>query len=87
MYHYAGKHVKAQVASLLHNEFLKIYLNFMDAQILAGEYDCGLYAIANVTALVHKEDPWWVKEDEIALISMSRKDTLHLSLRRERGEL
>ncbi len=57
MYHYAGKHVKAQVASLLHNEFLKIYLNFMDAQILAGEYDCGLYAIANVTALVHKEDP------------------------------
>ncbi len=25
----------------------------MDTQILAGEYDCGLYAIANVTALLH----------------------------------
>ncbi len=25
----------------------------MDTQILADEYDCGRYAIANVTALVH----------------------------------
>ncbi len=29
----------------------------MDTQIQAGEYDCGFYAIANVTALVHMEDP------------------------------
>ncbi len=57
----------------------------MDTQILADEYDCGLYAIANVTALVHGiplkdvlrvqdifwvKDILWVKEDEIALISM-----------------
>ncbi len=70
----------------------------MDTQIQAGEYDCGLYAIANVTALVHGrplkdilrvqdifwvKDILWVKEDEIALISMSRKDTFHLFLRGE----
>ena len=30
----------------------------MPTQTQAGEYDCGLYAIANVTALVHMEDPW-----------------------------
>ncbi len=29
----------------------------MDTQIQAGEYDCGFYVIANVTALVHIEDP------------------------------
>ncbi len=29
----------------------------METQIEAGEYDCGFYAIANVTALVHIEDP------------------------------
>ena len=57
MHHYAGKQVESQVASLLYSEFLKIYLNFMHTQIQAGEYDCGLYAIANVTALVHMEDP------------------------------
>ncbi len=62
----------------------------METQIQADEYGCGFYAIVNVTALVHIEDPWKIfydKEDEIAPISMSRKDTLHLSLRRERGEL
>ncbi len=70
----------------------------MDTQILADEYDCGLYAIANVTALVHGrpledvlrvqdifwvKDILWVKENEIALISMSRKDTFNLFLRGE----
>ncbi len=29
----------------------------METQIQAGEYDCGFYAIAKVTALVHIEDP------------------------------
>ncbi len=28
----------------------------MGTQIQAGKYDCGFYAIANVTALVHIED-------------------------------
>ncbi len=57
MYRCAGKHVKSQVACLLHSEAPKIYLNFMDTQIQAGGCDCGLFAIANATALAHMDDP------------------------------
>ncbi len=57
MYRCAGKHVKSQVACLLHSEAPKIYLNFMDTQIQACGCDCGLLAIANATALAHMDDP------------------------------
>ena len=57
MYRSAGMHVKSQVASLLHSDAPKIRLHLMDSQIQAGGSDCGLFAIANATALVVKKDP------------------------------
>ena len=56
MYRSAGMHVKSQVASLLHSDAPKIRLHLMDSQIQAGGSDCGLFAIANATALVVKKD-------------------------------
>ncbi len=57
VYRSAGKHAKSQVASLLYSNAPKIRLNFMDSQVQAGGSDCGLFAIANATALSFKKDP------------------------------
>ncbi len=57
MYRSAGRHVNSQVATLLHSDEPKIYLNIMDTQLQSGGSDCGLFAIANATALSFKEDP------------------------------
>ena len=44
-------HIKAQVASILSTECSTIHLSFMDVQMQSGGYDCGLFAVAFVTAL------------------------------------
>ncbi len=49
--------VKRQVAALLVPGQEKIVLKHMDVQMQSGSYDCGLFAIAYATALVHGEHP------------------------------
>ena len=53
----AGTHVKSQVASLLNTQQPTIELQFMDCQVQSGGSDCGLFSIANATALIFGEDP------------------------------
>ena len=49
MYPSAGSLVKAQTAALLHTESPAIRLQFMNVQMQAGGYDCGLFAVAFAT--------------------------------------
>ena len=49
--------VKAQIATLLHTEAKEITLNLMNVHIQAGGCDCGLFAIANATALAFGHSP------------------------------
>ncbi len=91
MYRCAGKHVKSQVACLLHSEAPKIYLNFMDTQIQACGCDSGLLAIANATALAHMDDPGKLFYDQKKmrqhLFQCLEKKSSHISLWRKREEL
>ena len=57
MYHSVGTFVKAQTAALLHTESPAIRLQFMNVQMQAGGYDCGLFAVAFATALAFGEPP------------------------------
>ena len=57
MYPSAGTFVKAQIAALLHTESPAIRLQFMNVQMQAGGYDCGLFAVAFATALAFGEPP------------------------------
>ena len=49
--------VKRQIAALLATDHDKITLKHMDVQMQSGTYDCGLFAIAFATTLVHGELP------------------------------
>ena len=57
MYPSAGTLVKAQVAALLQTESPALHLQFMNVQMQAGGYDCGLFAVAFATALAFGEPP------------------------------
>ena len=57
MFRSAGTHVKAQVASLIHTQASDIVLDFMTVQMQSGGADCGLFAIANATALAFGDEP------------------------------
>ena len=57
MYRSVSTGVKAQIATLLHTETKEITLNFMNIHIQAGGCGCGLFAIANATALVFGHSP------------------------------
>ena len=46
---------------------LQIKLNFMDIQVQSGGYACGLFAIANATALVHGYEPGKFFFDQLAM--------------------
>lgn len=48
---------KAQIAALLSTSQPAIELRFMDVQMQAGGYDCGLFAIAFATAVVLGQHP------------------------------
>ena len=50
-------HIKHQIASLLATIQNRIRLRHTDMQMQSGGYDCGLFAIAFTTALVHGEQP------------------------------
>ena len=54
----AGTRIKAQIASLLHTKAKEITLNFINVHIQAGgSSGCGLFAIANATALAFGNSP------------------------------
>ncbi len=57
VYPCAGTHVKAQVAAILHSETPSITLQFMNDQMQAGLYNCGLFAAAFATALALGKPP------------------------------
>ncbi len=57
MYRSVSTGVKAQIATLLHTKAKEITLNFMNVHIQAGGCDCGLFAIANATALAFGHSP------------------------------
>ena len=57
MYPKAGTLVKAQTAAILRTESPAICLQFMNVQMQAGGYDCGLFAVAFATALAFGEPP------------------------------
>ena len=48
---------KAQIAALLSTKQPAIHLKYMDVQMQAGGYDCGLFAIAFATAIVFGKQP------------------------------
>ena len=54
---YISSCVKRQIAALLATKHKIITLKHMDVQMQSGTYDCGLFAIAFATALVHNEHP------------------------------
>lgn len=45
--------VKQQIAAILCSSTENLTLKFVDVQVQTGGYDCGLFAIAFATALVH----------------------------------
>ena len=49
--------MKRQIAALLATDHDEITLRHMNVQMQSGTYDCGLFAIAFATALVHGEHP------------------------------
>ena len=51
MYPSASTLVKAQIAIILHTAYPAIMLQFMDVQMQAGGYDCGLFAVAFLVSL------------------------------------
>ena len=57
MFRSAGTKTKAQIACILHTQQKQIKLNLMSVHIQAGGSDCGLFAIANATALCCGENP------------------------------
>ena len=57
MFRSAGTKTKAQIACILHTQQKQIKLNFMSVHIQSGGSDCGLFAIANATALCCGENP------------------------------
>ena len=57
MYLTTNTHVKAQIAALLHTQAPEIRLQFMNVHMQSGSYDCGLFALAFVTALAFGEPP------------------------------
>ena len=63
----AGTHVKSQVASLLNTQQPTIELQFMDCQVQSGGSDCGLFSIANATALIFGEDPGRLFYDQASM--------------------
>ena len=48
---------KAQIAALLSTKQPAVQLKYMDVQMQAGGYDCGLFAIAFATAIVFGKQP------------------------------
>ena len=48
---------KAQIATLLATKQPAVELKFMDVQMQAGGYDCGLFAIAFATAIMFRKQP------------------------------
>ena len=59
--------IKNQIAALLATKKKEIKLKFMDVQIQSGGYDCGLFAIANATALVLGYEPGRFFFDQTAM--------------------
>jgi len=57
LYSVASECVQCQIATLLATPLSHITLNFVDVQMQAGTYDCGLFAIAFATALVFGFSP------------------------------
>ena len=53
----ASNHVKSQVAALLHTSCKSITLEFVNIHLQAGGSDCGLFAIAFMTALAFGISP------------------------------
>ena len=56
-YSSASRDLKMQIASLLHTDHSVITLLYQDVQKQHGGSDCGLFAIAYATALVHGFQP------------------------------
>lgn len=57
MYPSASTLVKAQIATILHTVYPTITLQFMDVQMQAGVYDCGLFAVAFLVSLALGKSP------------------------------
>lgn len=57
MYPSTSTVVKAQIAMLLHTVYPAITLQFIDVQMQAGGYDCGLFAVALLVTLALGESP------------------------------
>ena len=57
MHSSVNDHIKAQVASIMSTECSTIHLSFMDVQMQSRGYDCGLFAVAFVTALAFNKQP------------------------------
>ena len=59
--------MKAQIACLLATKKEKIELKFIDVLLQSGKYDCGLFAVAFATALVHGQQPGKFMFDQQAM--------------------
>ena len=57
MYPSTSTNAKNQIASLLATDHNQITLHYLDVQMQSGGYDCGLFAVAFATSLVHGEQP------------------------------
>ena len=57
MHKSASTLVKAQIATILHTVYPAITLQFMDVQMQAGGYDCGLFAVAFLVSLALRKLP------------------------------
>lgn len=57
LYPSVSSSVKRQVAALLATDHDKVTLKYKKVQMQSRIYDCGLFAIVFVTALVHGEHP------------------------------
>ena len=57
MYPSAGTLVKAKIVTILHTVYPAITLQFMDVQMQAGGYNCGLFAVAFFVSLALEKSP------------------------------
>ena len=51
LYPSIGSLTKHQIAAIMHSSSPEVEVEMMDVHLQAGTYDCGLFAIANATAL------------------------------------
>ena len=84
-----NKHVKEQIATLLSTKYQIIKTHIMDVQKQVGSSDCGLFAIANATALAYaiRPDTCWYDQGKMhqhLYECLQQEDLTPFPLRRER---